>query len=445
MEKKGFWNSLLRKKENTEDPKESLKKQGIDVLLPELSLDEIKEKGYRRMDSNEIDHFNGLFQYVPQILAGNAHNQNVGKAFNSAVEGSFRVKLDPGTHLATLKANPEAFLGAELKNANNQVAGQAKWFKNDAALNVPSTPQIALGVFNALSFATGQYFMSEINGKLSTIKAGVDRIERFLNNAQQSEVKAACKIMKDLLDRAEFILRDPKQRVTTVEQINKIQEAAQKSIEFCHDQIMDELACLNKQDKDDEIKRKIYAIGNYLEQYFVSVRLYGLATLMEVQLNQIYDLKEINAFRRQVEERIHLFIKDFKECRSKVDKYLDENHALNDLTGWQNAAMYGTFGASSAIGGLIGNVSSGISFGGKLAQKVGKHFSYKHKKMKAIREIQAQEQIESRLDEEKLVESLRLFDAYERMNTQTVEFLRVGEEYYTDMPKYAMVEEPEDG
>ena len=91
--------------------------------------------------------------------------------------------------MAKSHGNPNAYRAVGLKNSNNQVGGgNPELFKNGAVLDVSSAPQIALGVFNAASFVTGQYFMSQVNGKLAAITDGVDRIEHFLDAEQRSKL-----------------------------------------------------------------------------------------------------------------------------------------------------------------------------------------------------------------------------------------------------------------
>ncbi len=169
--KKGFWSSLFDKDEPDKNNLLAVLKDqyGIEITTADKSLAEINALGFRRMENTEIAQFNSVFQYGPQVLAGKAYSQSVGKAFNAAVEGSFRMKLAPGMHLAASKDTLGAFRGTGLSNSTNQVAGQAEWFKKDATLSVSNAPQIALGVFNALSMVTGQYFMSQINGKMTAL------------------------------------------------------------------------------------------------------------------------------------------------------------------------------------------------------------------------------------------------------------------------------------
>lgn len=427
--KKGFLNSLFRKEETDSLPAVLKNNYGIEIAKSDKSLAEIKALRYRRMDANEVGHFNGILQYVPQIITGNAYSQSVGKAFSAAVEGTYRLKLSPGMHLAASKATAGAFRGTGLSNATNQVAGQAEWLKNNASLSVSSAPQIALGVFTALSMVTGQYFMSQINGKMALLKEGVDRIENFLDAAQRSKLKAACQEMEDIINRIEYIIGDEKQLNTTIEQIHAIQRIAQESIFFCQEQLKNEQNNLKKEDKDIDITNKINTIGKYMSQYNMSVQLYSVATLLEVQIRDLDNSAEIKAYYNQMKCRIDTYKLDFSECSARITQYLDENHALNERSFWQTVASVATAGAAAFVGGVLA-----ILPGVKLAKKVDGLFTDQQKKLKDERVEMAGDLIEPLADVTKLEAPLQILENIERAKTQDVEILKIGPDYYTNLP-----------
>ena len=428
--KKRFWSSLFGKEEEENLPAVLKSEYGIEIAHAGKSLAEIKTLGYRRMDKTEVGHFNSILQYVPQIAAGNAYSQSVGRAFNAAVENTYRLKLSPGMHLAASKDTIGAFRGTGLSNSTNQVAGQAEWLKNNAALSVSNAPQIALGVFNALSMVTGQYFMSQINSKMALLQEGVDRIENFLDAAQRSKLQAACQEMQDIINRIDFIVGDPKQLSTTIDQIHAIQRTAQESIFFCREQLQTEQANLKKEDKDEDITKKLNTIGKYMAQYNMSVQLYSVATLLEVQIREVDNPAEIKAYHEQMEGRILTYKADFSGCSGNITKYLDENHALNDRSLWQNIATAATAGASFVLGGVAA-VFPGI----KLAEKVDGLFKDSQKKLKAERVEMAGDLIAPLADATRLEAPLQILNTMERVRTQDVEILQIGDEFYTNLPE----------
>lgn len=339
------------------------------------------------------------------------------------------MKLSPGMHLAASKDTLGAFRGTGLSNSTNQVAGQAEWFKNNATLSVSNAPQIALGVFNALSIVTGQYFMSQINGKMTALKEGVDRIENFLDAAQRSKLKASCAELEDIVSRSEFIFGDLEQLRTTVDQLHAIQRTAQESIYFCQEQLKIEFSTASKEDKDDAITRKLNVIGKYMAQYHTSVQLYSVATMLEVQLREVDDPAEIHAYQKQIKSRINGYKTDYAECSAKITQYLNENHVLNDRSFWQNVAAVASAGAGVVLGGI-----AGLLPGARLAKKVDELFVDQRKQLKTERIGMVEELIRPLSDETRLNAPLQVLETLEKVKSQPVEILRIGDEYYTNLP-----------
>ena len=168
--KKGILASVFSHKGKDRELTVALKEDfGITLTEENCSLEEIQKRGYHRFERNTAAQFDSIFQYIPQIVMGQVNQGNVGKAFNAAVKGTFRCQLAPGTHLASSKSLLGAFRGTGLSNQTNQVAAQANWIPNNATLNVSAAPMVALGIFNAMSIVTGQYFMAQINRKMSDL------------------------------------------------------------------------------------------------------------------------------------------------------------------------------------------------------------------------------------------------------------------------------------
>ncbi len=162
----------------------------------------------------------------------------------------------------------------------------------------------------------------------------------------------------------------------------------------------------------------------------MSVQLYSVATMLEVQLREVDDPAEIKAFHDHIESRIVGYKSDFSEYNKNITRYLDENHALNDRTLWQNIATVATAGASFVLGGIAGLIP-----GSKLAQKVDSLFVDQQKQLKAERVGMATELIEPLSDTERLNAPLQVLETLEKIKSQPVEILQIEGEYYTNFPE----------
>lgn len=124
---------------------------GIEITPNDMSSEELMKNGYRKMTANEVAKASMVLQYIPQLAASAANNN----AFMQATNGMFKVRIPDGAHLAKSLETPGAYRAMAFANDGNKLVGNAELFPVDGALSINSAPQIALGLFSAISFATG--------------------------------------------------------------------------------------------------------------------------------------------------------------------------------------------------------------------------------------------------------------------------------------------------
>lgn len=438
-DKKGLWSSLFsrgrkssRKQDQTEYLPSVLKdKYGISIESIELPLSQIQELGYRRMTDMEIARVDTLTQYIPQIAVQNMNAQAVNQAFRIAVDGSYRPLIKEGQHLAKSRVTPGALRGSTLSDATNQVAGSAEWIENNAVLNVSNAPQIALGIFNAVSIITGQYFMSQINGKLASLKEDISRIEGFLDASQRSKLKTACQELEDIIDRLEYIYYNPEQTRSTIEQLHSIERTAQESINLCQELIQTETNTVNTKDDEKRIEKRIGTIAKYLNQELLSVQLFSVSILLEIQLSNISDPEELSVIERQIESRVSSFRSSLAKSKEAIINYLNTSHVLNERTWRQNVTAAGTVVASGLLLGGIPGWMAGIT----LSTEIDKMFHDDQRKRKASHVENASNYLDPISDESILEAPLETIRKMIKIRNEGADIVMINGEWYTNLPE----------
>lgn len=218
-QKKSFWKKLFSGNEEqtglsiaeANSIRNTLHEEyGLSVLRDDATIEEMTDRHYRKVTGDELSRINQLFQYVPQIAVNSAAKNATKAAFKAATEGTYRVRLGAGMHLCRSHLTPGAYRAVGLSNVTNQIAGNAELFANDAVLTVSSAPQLALGVFNVASMVTGQYFMSQVNSKLTSLATSVGKLEKMLDAQRHGELKAITQELEDIREKAEYIIIDTK-------------------------------------------------------------------------------------------------------------------------------------------------------------------------------------------------------------------------------------------
>ena len=122
------------------------KEYGIRFYREDLPEEDLPRRGYRKATHLETERLNAVFQYAPYIAKDIYYADAIQKSFDSAVKGSFRVKIEPGLHLGQSHTTEGAFKG-NLYDVNGKLKTQADWLENAAKLDVSMAPQIASSIF----------------------------------------------------------------------------------------------------------------------------------------------------------------------------------------------------------------------------------------------------------------------------------------------------------
>lgn len=405
---------------------------GLTIQQDNMTVEELSALRFRRISGDELARVNQVFQYIPQIVVSNVNQHAVNTAFKAATEGTFHVRLGAGMHLCRSRFTPDAYRGIGLSDVTNQVAGSAELLVNDAALTVSKAPQIALEVFNIASLATGQYFMSQINTKISELSLSVGRVERLLDARRYGELRETERELSDIIAKIEFTINNTDKINSAIDQIHHIQHLAGTEMNTCRNLLSDELREMKPSDKVDQIKKRIESIVHHLVEYQYATQLYGIATLLEVQLRNHSDPDELRTDREQIDRRVNQFKQDYDKCYEAINTYINQTHVLND----KNIVQ---FMASSAAGALsilaTGKIGAVAGFGEKVFSSVEDWFSDRRKQQKEKITIRINECFEPLGDMLLLESPSSTIDRYIETVGQEIEFVKIGDDYYTNLPE----------
>ena len=96
------------------------KEYGIRFYREDLPEEDLQRRGYRKVTRLEVERLNAVFQYAPYIAKDVYYADAVQKSFDSAVKGSFRVKIKAGLYLGQSHTIEGAFKG-NLYDANGKL------------------------------------------------------------------------------------------------------------------------------------------------------------------------------------------------------------------------------------------------------------------------------------------------------------------------------------
>ncbi len=396
---------------------------GIEFFVNGLLPVELEKLGYRRMSLEELRYVEPLFKIAPQLIVDKINEEALERAFKAATENSYRCLLDPSMHLATIKGSSDFYLGTGLDNITNKVSGQARWLENDAVLSISNAPNIALNVFNSLSAVTGQYFMAQVNAKLSVIKNEIDDIKQYLDAIKQSELEAALQELNEIIRHLQFIKKDPERTYGTIVQIEDIRKVTRRNIVLYSNQIQVVIKRASKTDSENLITKNTDDLRQYMIQYRYAVYVYNLAQILKIYLNDITNVEELSMFRNEISMTVNSYKEQYDKMVIWVNWYLEETNSLNKMNIKQ---MFLT--AGSAV--FVGLLSRSFIAGEQTASQVNSLFEDSRKKKKEAY-IARNDEYQTQMNDMDLINSsISSMDKYIELTGRKVELVSAEGEYF---------------
>lgn len=239
----------------------------------------------------------------------------------------------PHGELVHAKDNPR-LVYSMVKGEDGKFVGHAQFGKSTAQAAV-------LAGFTVMSVATSQYFLAQINQKMSVISKSVDKILEFLYGDKKAELLSEISFAKYVYKNFASIMAHNEQRIATIQSLQEAKKTAIKDIEFY---LSDLYSIAHEKDvKDIEgLVNKAFQTRQCLD---LSTQLYIMGNLLEVFCSQNYD----SGYIKYVESDVINYI-------SKCDKQLlGDFHAL-----YVNVDKFKKFGVKVDLMPLLEKVNKAI-------------------------------------------------------------------------------------
>lgn len=212
----------------------------------------VAEKTYPLMEFQNIENFdpakfkkigkaNSLMGQLPALVSA------------KALSGAYKVIMPSGSS-GTLMKLQSGYLSTVMVKEGKIVA--------QAGLQSISGLVSPMVIFSAMSFITGQYFMSEINKSLEDIVSEIKGIRKLLLLEQESAIFSKAIFLEDIKYRWSSILESEIYRTATLVNIQNSINELTSSIYFLNSVLSDEIAEMkkvlkNKKSDINEINLKI--------------------------------------------------------------------------------------------------------------------------------------------------------------------------------------------
>ena len=231
-------------------------------------------------------------------------------------------------------ANGDGFMG--MSRNRGRIDQYAHLYKAEPQVNLA----VAYG-FTAMSVATSQYYLDEINEKMTMISRSIDKILEFLYGDKKAELLSEISFIKYAYQNFSSMMEYSEQRVATIQSLQEAKKTAIKDIEFY---LADLYSTVHEKDVNDieSVVDKSFQIKQCLD---LAIQLYMTGNLLEVYYSQNYN----PAYLQYIEHDVGNYI---SKCEKQM---LGDFHAL-----FTKVETFRKFGKKIAVTPLLDSINAAI-------------------------------------------------------------------------------------
>lgn len=171
-------------------------------------------------------------------------------------------------------------------------------FVGDASFYRMSVQAAVMGTFTAMSIASGQYFLSQINSEMRMINRKLDEILEFLYGDKKAELMAEMSFIKYAYENYSSIMCHEQQRIATIASLQEAKKVAMKDIEFYINDLETTVSDKTKDYAELEARtEKSFQIRECLE---LSQQLFVMSSMMEVYFAQNLDAEYLDSIEKDM-------------------------------------------------------------------------------------------------------------------------------------------------
>ena len=402
-----------------------------DIIYELIPLEEIKKElkneTFTKLSDKAFEKLDMVLQSIPGQLANKiAENANA-KIVEEVSKGAYKVILKDGMHLAKSKALKGAYRGLVYDSNNNLVTHADLIPVSLDGSVVAQAPQLALGVFNAMSIATGQYFLSQINSKIEELETGLSDIMDYLQAEKRSEIMANDITIMKLYNNLDYILNNDFERQTISANLKQIKRDSLSNMLLLKTRIeatKDKLNLTTKS-KAEDLTEVFAELNRDIPQYWCAIRSYSNSAVLDTIIAEMDAAEYIDSIKNDLQEVAMQYQATLDGVDNKIQLFIEKAKDFNKTKKIPNVikSVVDCVPAANLIGAGIKVLAIG-------AIEIDEHIekASKEKKKKAISEHEAFWEACKNL--ESFEECTKLLDEYKVNRNSQVELICTDDEAY---------------
>ncbi len=179
---------------------------------------------------------------------------------------------------------PQALTPLKQGGYSTALLKDGRW-AGSASLYPLADVAVLVDALNALSFATGQYFLTQINSELDIIKLALDSVLKFLYGDKKAELMSEVSFVQYAYKNYAYIMGQETQRLATIVSLQESRKVAMKDIEF----YIGDLAAVVDMTAGADIVSMVDKAFQIKESLDTAMQLYVSSGILEAYYAQNFD------------------------------------------------------------------------------------------------------------------------------------------------------------
>lgn len=273
----------------------------VAVLDDTVDLSDSRKFTKLSLTQGQQIQISGLMSQLPALAGVDALSKTMTLTFPKGVQGVL-MKLKIGGY-STVLQNSET----------GRIVGTT-------SMNFAAPQAAALGAFTAISIASGQYFLAQINNSLTQISSGLDKILEFLYGDKRAELLSEVSFIRFAYKNYTSVMEHSEQRIATLISLQNAKKVAMKDIEF----YLSDLSSTMTDKKSGDIPSIVHKMTRTKDCLDLSLQLYTMSSLLEVYYSENYDRNYISSVQSEAAGYIDRCEKRSLKCFGQLQHTLVE-------------------------------------------------------------------------------------------------------------------------
>jgi len=327
-----------------------LKEEILEITFDVIES-QIKDKYKKVLDENVSKKLDAIIKTSQEIL-DKSNNQGIYKIrFKNGIG-----KLQESTKY------PGCYLGNVIDPSSKKIIEVAKLEE------IQQLPVTISSIYSIASVATQQYYLEEIDAKLSDISNNIEQIKSFMRDEKRSKLESYEYYFKQIAKSLVTIEENKMYKNAVGIEIQRIQNEIFSYIQLYKKQLDKNSLTASKDKKLEKVQIKIEEAKEYIASYKYATTLYVYCKFLETIIFKITDEVYINDLIQELNVLLEEQNLDYDKWKKEYNSYLENVVAYQDN---KTLELIGDVGDAPILM-AIPAMKHGLKVAGEVAKQINK-------------------------------------------------------------------------